>query len=118
MGPKIIQKSIKMVMIRRGSITFHSVPVQQLFTFIRKKVLLGADEISGDGKSWVRVDRHYQLRKFFSNEDHGIKLLESEPDLSVEHENFETPVHIERNKRTISSAMLLWLTPNQPHRGP
>ena len=70
MGPKIIQKPIKKVMIRRGSITFRSVPVQQLFTFIRKKVLLGADEISGDGKSWVRVDRHYQLRKFFSNEDH------------------------------------------------
>ena len=95
MDTKVIRKPIKVVMVRRGPITFRSVPVQQLFAFIRKKALLGADEISGDGKSWIRVDRHYQLRKFFSNEDHGIKLSESEPDLSVEHENFKTPVHIE-----------------------
>ena len=94
-----------MVMIRRGSITFHSVPVQQLFTFIRKKVLLGADEISGDGKSWIRIDRHYQLRKFFSNEDHGSKVSESEPDLSVEHENFETPVHIENQFQEVADLL-------------
>ena len=105
MGPKIIQKPIKMVMIRRGPITFHSVPVQQLFNFIRKKVLLGADEISGDGKSWVRVDRHYQLRKFFSNDDHEIKLSESEPDLSIEHENFETPAHIENQFQEVADLL-------------
>ena len=95
MDTKVIRKPIKVVMVRRGPITFRSVPVQQLFAFIRNKVLLGTDEISGDGKSWVRVDRHYQLRKFFSNEDHEIKLSESEPDLSVEHENIESPAHIE-----------------------
>ena len=95
MDTKIIRKSIKVVMIRRGPITFRSVPVQQLFAFIRNKVLLGADEISVDGKSWIRVDRHYQLRKFFSNEDHGSKVSESEPDLSAEPENFENPAHIE-----------------------
>ena len=95
MDTKIIQKPIKVVMVRRGSITFRSVPIQQLFAFIRKKALLGADEISEDGKSWIRIDRHYQLRKFFSNEDPGIKVSESEPDWSVEHENFEAPAHIE-----------------------
>lgn len=105
MGPKIIQKPIKMVMIRRGSITFHSVPVQQLFTFIRKKVLLGADEISGDGKSWVRVDRHYQLRKFFSNEDNGGNFLESEPNLSEENEIFEAQANLENQFQEVADLL-------------
>jgi hypothetical protein len=104
-GPKIIQKPIKMVMIRRGSITFHRVPIQQLFTFIRKKVLLGADEISRDGKSWVRVDRHYQLRKFFSNENHEINFLESEPNLSGENENFETQPNFENQFQEVADLL-------------
>ena len=94
-----------MVMIRRGSITFHSVPVQQLFAFIRKKVLLGADEISRDGKSWVRVDRHYQLCKFFSNENHKIKFLESEPNLSGEYENFETQPNFENQFQEVADLL-------------
>ena len=105
MSPKIIQKPIKMVMIRRDSITFHSVPVQQLFTFIRKKVLLGADEISGDGKSWVRVDRHYQLRKFFSNEDNGGNFLESEPNLSEENEKFEAHANLENQFQEVADLL-------------
>ena len=94
-----------MVMIRRGSITFHSVPVQQLFAFIRKKVLLGADEISGDGKSWVRVDRHYQLRKFFSNEDNGGNFLESEPNLSEENEKFEAHANLENQFQEVADLL-------------
>ena len=105
MSPKIIQKPIKMVMIRRGSITFHSVPVQQLFAFIRKKVLLGADEISGDGKSWFRVDRHYQLRKFFSNEDNGGNFLESEPNLSEENEKFDAQVNLENQFQEVADLL-------------
>ena len=105
MDTKIIRNPSKVVMVRRGPITFRSVPVQQLFAFIRNKTLLGADEISGDGKSWIRVDRHYQLRKFFSNEDHGIKVSESEPDLSEEHENFETPVHIENQFQEVADLL-------------
>ena len=105
MDTKIIRKPIKVVMIRRGPITFRSVPVQQLFAFIRNKALLGADEISGDGKNWIRVDRHYQLRKFFSNEDHGIKVSESEPDLSVEYENFEAPAHIENQFQEVADLL-------------
>ena len=105
MGPKIIQKPIKMVMIRRGSITFHSVPVQQLFTFVRKKFLLGADEISGDGKSWIRVDHHYQLRKFFSNEDNGGKFLESEPNLSEENEKFEAQANLENQFQEVADLL-------------
>ena len=105
METKIIQKPIKVVMVRRGPITFRSVPIQQLFAFIRKKALLGADEISEDGKSWIRIDRHCKLRKFFSNEDHEIKLSESEPDLSVEHENFETPAHIENQFQEVADLL-------------
>ena len=44
------------------------VPSENLVTFIRKNVLLGTDELSGDGKNWIRVDRHYQLRKYFLND--------------------------------------------------
>jgi hypothetical protein len=60
---------VKVVMVRRGSVTIPSVPTQKLRTFIRKRALLGSDEISGDGKSWVRADSHYQLSKFFTAED-------------------------------------------------
>ena len=59
---------VKVVMVRRGSVTIPSVPTQKLRTFIRKRALLGSDEISGDGKSWVRADSHYQLSKFFTED--------------------------------------------------
>ena len=58
-------------MIRRGKSKVSNVSSQNLVTFIRKKVLLGTDELSGDGKSWIRVDRHYQLRKYFGSDDKG-----------------------------------------------
>ena len=59
------RKPLKLVMIRRGKTKVNNVSSQNLITFIRKKVLLGTDEISGDGKNWIRIDRHYQLRKYF-----------------------------------------------------
>lgn len=59
------RKPLKVVMIRRGESKVNNVPSQNLITFIRKKVLLGTDELSGDGKDWIRVDRHYQLKKYF-----------------------------------------------------
>lgn len=63
------RKPLKIVMIRRGNSKVDSVPSENLVTYIRRRVLLGSDELSGDGKSWIRVDRHYQLRKFFSKSD-------------------------------------------------
>ena len=104
MDTKVIRKTVKEVILRRGPITFRSVPVQELFAFIRKNALLGTDEISGDGKSWIRVDHHSQLRKFFS-EDSGIKVLESEPDLSVEHENITSPAHIENKFQEVADLL-------------
>ena len=72
-------KPLKLVMIRRGTSKVSNVPSANLITFIRKKVLFGTDELSGDGSSWIRVDRHYQLRKYFlSNE-------ETESGLSVDY---------------------------------
>jgi hypothetical protein len=72
-------KPLKMVMIRRGNTKVSDVPSENLVTFIRKNILFGTDELSGDGKSWIRVDRHYQLRKYFSSD-------EKEKDLSAVQE--------------------------------
>ena len=66
MDKKTISQPIKMVMVRRGSGNILSVPTQKLKTFIRKRALLGTDEISGDGNNWIQIDRHHQLREFFS----------------------------------------------------
>jgi hypothetical protein len=62
-------KPLKVVMIRRGNSNVSDVPADNLITFIRKNILLGTDELSGDGKSWIRVDQHYQLRKYFSSNE-------------------------------------------------
>ena len=63
-------------MIRRGKSMVDNVSSQNLITFIRKKLLLGSDELSGDGKSWIRVDRHYQLKKYFPE---GQETIDSAP---------------------------------------
>jgi hypothetical protein len=75
-------KPLKVVMIRRGNSKVSDVPTENLITFIRKNTLLGTDELSGDGKSWIRVDRHYQLRKYFSSDEKEEALLgaQSKPD--------------------------------------
>ena len=65
------RKPLKLVMIRRGETKVTNVSSQNLITFIRRKVLLGTDELSGDGKNWIRVDRHYQLRKYFPCDEEG-----------------------------------------------
>jgi hypothetical protein len=70
-------KPLKVVMIRRGKNKVTNVPSENLVTFIRKKALLGTDELSGDGKNWIRVDRHYQLRKYFLDSGE-VKLEVSE----------------------------------------
>jgi len=65
-------------MIRRGKTKVNNVSSQNLVTFIRKKVLLGTDELSGDGKNWIRIDRHYQLRKYFLIDEErqaGMELM-------------------------------------------
>jgi hypothetical protein len=68
-------RPLKVVMIRRGNSKVSDVPAENLVTFIRKNILLGTDELSGDGKSWIRVDRHYQLRKYFSSNEKEEVIL-------------------------------------------
>ena len=99
------QKTIKIVMIRRGDITTPNVPTQKLVSFIRKRVLLGADEISSDGKNWIRVDRHYQLRKFFPNEDSQANILKTKNDLSCEVEFYERPPNLESELQGVANLL-------------
>ena len=65
-------KPLKVVMIRRGNVKCSNVPSENLVTFIRKKILLGTDELSGDGSSWIRIDKHYQLRKYFLGSEEAV----------------------------------------------
>lgn len=90
-------------MVRRGSVTIPSVPTQKLRTFIRKRALLGSDEISGDGKSWVRVDRHYQLSKFFTDEGHennaASQNTNNDPEFST------SPPNIKNNLQEVADLL-------------
>tara|TARA_B100000686_G_C15943986_1_gene550263 strand:+ start:111 stop:431 length:321 start_codon:yes stop_codon:yes gene_type:complete len=99
------QKPIKFVMIRRGAITTANVPTQKLVCFIRKRALLGADEISSDGKNWIRVDRHYQLRNFFSDEDSQANVLKKTNDLSREVEISESLPDLENQLKGVASLL-------------
>ena len=99
------QKPIKLVMIRRGAITTPNVPTQKLVSFIRERVLLGADEISGDGKNWIRVDRHYQLRKFFSNKDSQTNVLEATNSLRREVEISERHPDLENELQEVANLL-------------
>ena len=87
MDKKVTRGPIKIVMVRRGLGNVLSVPTKKLRSFIRKRALLGTDEISGDGKSWIQIDHHYQLRKFFPKykEENVSKMqtIESSDELEV-----------------------------------
>ena len=99
------QKSIpvKVVMVRRGSVTIPSVPTQKLRTFIRKRALLGSDEISGDGKSWVRADSHYQLSKFFTAADDKNNSASQSGHTDLEFS--ESPPNVENNLQEVADLL-------------
>jgi hypothetical protein len=101
----MVQKTtpVKVVMVRRGSVTIPSVPTQKLRTFIRKRALLGSDEISGDGKSWVRVDRHYQLSKLFSTEGNENNTANQSEDTDLEFS--ESPPNIKNNLQEVADLL-------------
>jgi hypothetical protein len=94
---------VKVVMVRRGSITIPSVPTQKLRTFIRKRALLGSDEISGDGKRWVRADSHYQLSKFFSLEDNKNNNAIQTGDADLEFS--ENPRNVENDLQEVADLL-------------
>lgn len=105
MDQKSTRKPIKLVMVRRGAVTIPSVPTQKLQTFIRKRALLGTDEISGDGKSWIRVDHHYQLKKFFLDEDQRPTVSPKKQSLSEEVEFSESPPDFENNLKQVADLL-------------
>jgi hypothetical protein len=94
---------VKVVMVRRGSVTIPSVPTQKLRTFIRKRALLGSDEISGDGKKWVRADSHYQLSKFFTAEDGKNNSASQSGDSNLEFS--ESPPNVENNLQEVADLL-------------
>lgn len=99
MEKKMTRQPVKTVMVRRGAVSIPEVPTQKLKAFIRKKALLGTDEISGDGKSWIRIDRHYQLRKFFLKEGRENAAESSSQPLPDDLEFSGSPPDFENNLR-------------------
>jgi hypothetical protein len=101
----MIQKTtpVKVVMVRRGSVTIPSVPTQKLRTFIRKRALLGSDEISGDGKNWVRADSHYQLSKFFTAEDGENNSVRQSGDTDLEFS--ENQLKVQNNFQEVADLL-------------
>ena len=105
MDKKITSQPIKIVMVRRGSGNILRVPTQKLKTFIRKRALLGTDEISGDGKNWIQIDRHYQLRKFFSKNTQENTTQIQKNELGNELEVSEISEDIKNNLRQVSDLL-------------
>ena len=105
MDKKITNQPIKMVMVRRGSGNILRVPTQKLKTFIRKRALLGTDEISGDGNNWIQIDRHYQLKNFFSDNTHENPRQTEKQVLGDELEVLEISEDIENNFREVSDLL-------------
>lgn len=92
-------------MIRRGNSRVSNVSSENLITFIRKKILIGTDELSGDGKNWIRVDRHYQLRKYFSGIEKDSAPLKPQDEISSEMANLSSPPYLERNLKDLAELL-------------
>jgi hypothetical protein len=99
---------LKVVMIRRGKSNVSNVASPNLITFIRKKVLLGSDELSGDGKNWIRVDRHYQLRKYFANNEEVAAepvADKPKPEKYAESDEFRAPPGLTNNLEELADLL-------------
>jgi hypothetical protein len=60
--PKILHKRVS---IRRSGEVIDNISTQSLIAEIKEGRLQKDDEISTDEKRWVRLDRHYQLARYF-----------------------------------------------------
>ena len=72
----------KRVSIRRSGKMVRNVLTHLLVPEIKQGRLKGDDEISADEKYWVRLDRHYQLARFFPAEQHPSTSENLPPDTS------------------------------------
>ncbi len=57
------------VSVRRSGRVVRNVLTQSLISDIKQGRLKKDDEISADEKSWVRLDRHYQLASYFPTQN-------------------------------------------------
>ena len=57
------------VSVRRSGRVVRNVLTQSLVSDIKQGRLKKDDEISADEKSWVRLDRHYQLASYFPTQN-------------------------------------------------
>ncbi len=53
------------VYIRRGSKKLGDIPANMLVTLIKKNKLQADDEFSQDGKKWIHLGSHHQLKSYF-----------------------------------------------------
>ena len=60
--PHILHRHVS---IRRSGRVVRNVLTQSLISDIKQGRLKKDDEISADEKNWVRLDRHYQLARYF-----------------------------------------------------
>ena len=56
------------VFIRRAGIVVRGFPIKLLIPYIEAKKLLPADEISGNGDRWIRLDKHQVLLRYFQSQ--------------------------------------------------
>jgi len=61
------KKKAEAVIIRRGGALLGKLPTQKVPILIKKKKLFPSDRLSADGKTWVRLDKHGQLKKYFND---------------------------------------------------
>ena len=64
--PHILHRHVS---IRRSGRVVRNVLTQSLISDIKQGRLKKDDEISADEKSWVRLDRHYQLASYFPTQN-------------------------------------------------
>ena len=57
------------VFIRRSGKVFRNVLAKSLVSNIKQGKLKRDDEISADEKSWLRLDQHYQLARYFMSKN-------------------------------------------------
>jgi len=67
-------RPLESVWVRRGANAVRKISSKMLIPNIKAGKLFGDDEISGDGTSWVRLERHSQLSHYFrKTADHANK---------------------------------------------
>ena len=65
------------VMIRRGNRIARGIPARRLVAYILDKKILCTDEVSGNGRKWIRADQLRHLAPYFLDKASIEELQES-----------------------------------------